>query len=248
MYKNKENQILDLLKVEKYIRISSLASKLNMSPSTVRRELVLLEKKGLVNKKHGGVTLSESNNFNPNFALRTHQNVLEKKIIDLKAIKLIKEGDVIFLDSSTSAYFMSEYLSEFSNITVITNGIDTLSQLAVSNVRAYSTGGLVSKENPSSLVGEQSLEFIKKIRANVCFFSCQSLSPDGKIYDCYLQENYIRKQMIENSETSVFLCDSNKFNRTSSYLLCDIDDVDVLITGKDVKDYFTKPIKAKVIF
>ena len=248
MYKNKQAQIIELLKKNKYMAVNEISEQLNISPSTIRRELTALEKKNLAIRTHGGVRLADSNNYTPDFALRIHQNVLEKKIIDLKALKLIKDGDVIFLDGSTSAYFIAEYLSEFSNLTVITNGIDTLSLLAHNNVTTYSTGGCVSKENSSVLVGEQTLESIKNIHANIAFFSCQALSRDGKIYDCYLQENYVRKQMMKNSDKTVFLCDSNKLDKLSSYYLCDLNEIDILVTNKDVTDYFNKKITTQIIF
>ncbi|MBE5737197.1 MAG: DeoR/GlpR transcriptional regulator [Clostridiales bacterium] len=248
MYKNKQAQIIELLQKNKYMAVNEISEQLNISPSTIRRELTALEKKNLAIRTHGGVRLADSNNYTPDFALRIHQNVLEKKIIDLKALKLIKDGDVIFLDGSTSAYFIAEYLSEFSNLTVITNGIDTLSLLAHNNVTTYSTGGCVSKENSSVLVGEQTLESIKNIHANIAFFSCQALSRDGKIYDCYLQENYVRKQMMKNSDKTVFLCDSNKLDKLSSYYLCDLNEVDILVTNKDVTDYFNKKITTQIIF
>ena len=248
MYKNKQAQIIELLQKNKYMSVSDISEQLNISPSTIRRELTALEKKNLAIRTHGGVRLADSNNYTPDFALRIHQNVLEKKIIDLKALKLIKDGDVIFLDGSTSAYFIAEYLSEFSNLTVITNGIDTLSLLAHNNVTTYSTGGCVSKENSSVLVGEQTLESIKNIHANIAFFSCQALSRDGKIYDCYLQENYVRKQMMKNSDKTVFLCDSNKLDKLSSYFLCDLNEIDILVTNKDVTDYFDKKITTQIIF
>lgn len=248
MHQKKENEIIDLLKEKMYITVSSLAKTLNVSPSTIRRELTLLEKKGLVVRTHGGVKLAESNNYTPNFSLRVHQNVLEKKIIDLKAIKLIKDGDVVFLDGSTSAYFMAEYLSEFSNLTVITNGIDTLSLLAHKNVNAYSTGGIISKENSSVLVGEHAIEFVKGVHANIAFFSCQALNKNGNIYDCYLQENYVRKEMMKNSDKTVFLCDSNKIDKISSYYLCNVNDVDVLITDKNVSNFFDNEVKTEIIF
>jgi DeoR/GlpR family transcriptional regulator of sugar metabolism len=115
-------------------------------------------------------------------------------------------------------------------------------------VTTYSTGGVVSKDNSSVLVGEQTLESIKNVHANIAFFSCQALSQDGKIYDCYLQENYIRKQMMKNSDKTVFLCDSNKISKTSSYYLCDLNEVDYLVTNKDVTELFDKAITTKIIF
>ena len=83
MHANKEKDIIELLKHKKYMTVLDLSETLNISASTIRRELSQLEKKGLVTRSHGGVKLSENNNSTPNFALRIHQNVLEKKIIDL---------------------------------------------------------------------------------------------------------------------------------------------------------------------
>ena len=93
--------ILDYLEANHYAQITDISQKLYISPSTVRRTLNELQAKGLVTRKHGGVQINNENNYFPSFTFRTHQNVFAKKMIALKAIKLIKEGDVIFLDGST---------------------------------------------------------------------------------------------------------------------------------------------------
>jgi DeoR/GlpR family transcriptional regulator of sugar metabolism len=119
-------KVLEILETQQYASVDELSTVLRVSTSTIRRTLDVLQQKGLVTRTHGGVKINSDNNFSPSFTFRIHQNSFEKKKIALSAIKLIKNGDLIFLDGSTSAFYIAEYLKEFENIRVITNGIDTL--------------------------------------------------------------------------------------------------------------------------
>ena len=235
-----EKEILDILQKEQYADIDTLAQKLFVSPSTVRRKLSALQKKGLVIRTHGGAQLNDDNSFFPSFTFRVHQNGFEKKKMALAAIKLIKNGDLIFLDGTTSAFFIAEYLSEFKNIRVITNGIDTLSLLAKNNITAYSTGGCVQELNRSVLVGNYAKEMIENFHADICFFSARSVYEDGEIYDCFEEENIIRKAMIKHSTRKVFLCDSTKFGKTSLFHLGSLSDVDYIVSNHEVPDFVKK--------
>ena len=234
MIDDQEKNLLTLLQNDENISIDGLAKALYISPSTVRRKLNILQHKGLVTRTHGGARLNNQNSFYPSFTFRVHQNSFEKKQMALAAIKLIKNGDLIFLDGTTSAFFIAEYLTEFKDIRVITNGIDTLSQLAKYNITAYSTGGLVQEQNPSVLVGHYAEQMLANFHANVAFFSAQSVAEDGQIYDCFEEENVIRKAMIRHASKKVFLCDSTKFGRTSPYHLCSLNDVDYIVTNHDL--------------
>jgi DeoR/GlpR family transcriptional regulator of sugar metabolism len=217
MKTTQEKKVLEILETQKYASVDDLARVLCVSTSTIRRTLETLQQRGLVTRTHGGVKINSENNFSPSFTFRIHQNSFEKKKIALSAIKLIKNGDIIFLDGSTSAFYIAEYLKEFDNIRVITNGIDTLSLLSKNHILAYSTGGQVSSENPSVLVGRYAEDMIGKFHADIAFFSAQSMDNDGEIYDCFEEENFIRRTMIKNSKTKVFLCDNTKVGKTSSF-------------------------------
>ena len=236
MKEHQEKEILEFLETTQYATIEDLAAKLFVSPSTVRRKLDLLQKKGLITRTHGGAQLNDDNNFFPSFTFRVHQNSFEKKKMALTAIKLIKNGDLIFLDGTTSAFFIAEYLSEFKNIRVITNGIDTLSVLAKHNVSAYSTGGCIQEVNRSVLVGHYAEEMIKNFHADIAFFSSQSVDNNGEIYDCFEEENVIRKAMIKHASKKVFLCDSTKFGKTSLFHLCSLNDVDYIVSNHSIPD------------
>lgn len=246
--KNKQEQeILNILQSNQYASIDELSQALFVSPSTVRRKLNALQNKGLINRTHGGAQLNDQNNFTPSFTYRVHQNSFEKKKMALAAIKLIKDGDLIFLDGTTSAFFIAEYLSEFQNIRVITNGIDTLSLLAKYGVSAYSTGGYVNKENRSVLIGHYAENMIEKFHADIAFFSAQSVDVNGNIYDCFEDENVLRKAMINNASKRVFLCDSTKFGKTSPFYLCGLNEVDFIVSNHELPDWIEPEHKNKTI-
>ena len=234
------NDILNLLEKEQYVSVENLASALFVSPSTIRRALNELQEKGLVVRTHGGAKISRDNNFAPNFTFRIHQNSFEKKRIALSAIKVIKDGDIIFLDGSTSAFYIAEYLKEFNNVKVITNGIETLSLLSKNGIPAYSTGGQISTENPAVLIGKYAEDTLNNFHANVVFFSAQSLDNDGRIYDCYEDEIFLRRAMIKNAKTKIFLCDDTKIGKTSPYYLCSVKDVDYVASNSDISKIVPK--------
>ncbi len=231
-----ENHILQILQEKKTASIDLLALLTYVSPSTVRRKLESMQTKGLIKRTHGGAILNNEKNFFPSFTFRAHQNSLEKKKIALSAIKLIKDGNLIFLDGSTSAFFIAEYLSEFKNLKVVTNGIDTLSLLSKNNIEAYSTGGVVSPVNRSVLVGHHAVNMIKNLHADFTFFSVQSINSNCELYDCFEDENVLRQEMLAHCTKSVLLCDSTKFNQSSPFRLCSLSEIDYLASDKQVVD------------
>lgn len=247
MSKQIETEIFEILQNKQYANVDELSKLLFTSVATVRRKLNVLQEKGLVLRTHGGAKINDVNNFCPNFSLRIHQNSLEKKKIALAAIKFIKNGDLIFIDGSTSAFFIAEYLSEFKDIKVITNGIDTLSLLSENKITAYSTGGIVSDSNRSALVGQIAQNTVSCMHADVAFFSAHSIDRQGEIYDIFEQENYLRLCMMKNSDKKIFLCDSTKFGTTSPFRLCSLSDVDYIVSNHDVNEYFEKDYSKKII-
>ncbi len=243
-----EKEILEIIQEKQVISVEDISKSLYISPSTVRRKLQKLQDKGLVIRTRGGAKINDSSNFLPSFSFRTHQNSLEKKKIAISATKLIKNGDVIFLDGSTSAFFIGEYLSGFKDIKVITNGIDTLSLLAKNGIDAYSTGGVILKSNNSVLVGDHATSMIEKYHADVTFFSAASVTKDGKIYDIFEEENPIRLAMLRNSTKKVFLSDSTKFGKISSYYICKVSEIDCIVTDKDISNAFSVDKMPEIVY
>ena len=229
------------------VKVTDLARQYNLSASTVRRKLDELEKDGLITRTHGGVKSVEDDLTVTSFATRVHTNVAEKRRIALKAIKLIREGDVIFLDASSTTYFLTEYLTEFSKIKVITNGIDTLAALAAKGISAYSTGGKVSRESPSVLVGQFARNAVYGVHADVAFFSVHGINENGEIFDTNQSCNEITSCMIKCSDKVVCLCDNTKIGKSGAFKVCDVSDVDYVVCDRDVSGSFDLPENVQLI-
>ena len=230
MNKEREKLILEKLVRNKKVTVKEIAKDLYISEPSVRRDLASLEKQNLIKRTHGGAIIEEtalSLNKIP-FVLRELEESDSKLIIAKKAVELINDNDVIFLDASTSAYTMIPFLISKNNVTVVTNGVKALSKLAEYNINTISTGGrLVS--SCLALVGEEAYKTIESINADVAFFSCRGLSDDGFITDIAPDENYVRAKMITHSKKSYLLCTNNRKGEKFFHNLCHERDLDGII-------------------
>jgi len=225
---NRENQYINLLAQKPY-SVKELAEKLFISEPTVRRDLVFLQKKEILSCKRGIVTLKTNSPDQriPLFIRHLEQNEA-KQIIARKAASHIKDGYVIMLDASTTAFHLLPFFTEFKNILVITNGAKTALESASMGIRTICTGGEMTLES-FSYIGPDAELVLKNYNADIAFFSCRGVA-DGIATDNSIMENDLRKIMIKNSKKKFLLCDKSKFEKTYLNTLCNIDDIDGLIT------------------
>ncbi|MBE7037173.1 MAG: DeoR/GlpR transcriptional regulator [Ruminococcaceae bacterium] len=227
---DREKQILEILLKEKRVTVKQLAKALFISEPSVRRDLQSLEKQNLIKRIHGGAVLEEtalSKNRIP-FLIREYEQSSAKAVIAKKAIELIRENDVIFLDASTSCYYLIPFLASKRNITVVTNGVKALTKLAEYSINTISTGGVLVN-SCLALVGEEAYKTIENYNADIAFFSCRGISDDGYLTDIAPEENNIRKMMMRRSKKSYLLCASEKFGKGYFHNLCHKDELDGII-------------------
>ena len=209
----RQNKILELLAAHQALTVEELCGRLYSSGPTIRRDLQILEKNGLLTRTHGGAVLLESSAKDSPAMLRESQNTASKARIADRARALVQDGDTLFLDSSTTACQLAMRLTGFQHLRVITNGLKTADILSeISGVRVYGTGGRL-RENAQSFVGSQALAFIAQFHADLAFFSCRGLHPDGGITDSNEEEADIKKAYIRNAARAVLLCDESKLGR-----------------------------------
>ena len=231
MNKDREKEILEILLKQKNVTVKQLADSLFISEPSIRRDLASLEKQHLIRRIHGGAVLEEtmlSKNKIP-FLIREYEQSSEKVLIAQKAIDLINDNDVIFMDASTSCYYLIPFLSSKRNITVVTNGVKALTKLAEYDINTISTGGTLIN-SCLALVGEEAYKTIETFNADIAFFSCRGISDDGYLTDIAPEENNIRKQMMKNSKKSYLLCASEKFGKKYFHNLCHKDELNGIIT------------------
>lgn len=226
-------QILDFIKEHETISVQQIVNKFFVSEATARRDLSALEATGLVRRIFGGATLIIGSDQQVPLFVRKQENQQEKTLLAEKAVRYIRDGNVIFIDASSSAQHLLPYLQKFKDLVVITNGIITAQLLGEMNIKVYVTGGLLIN-NSSVLVGHDTENFINKLNADVCFLSCKGLNDDGKLTDTSYEETEVRKYYLKNSKKKVILLTSNKIGKTYLHTLCHKDDVDAIITADTI--------------
>lgn len=231
MSKEREKQILELLLKGERVSVKELSERLYISEPSVRRDLASLEKQNLIKRVHGGAVIEKtalSKNKIP-FIIREYEQSSAKALIAENAVKLVQDNDVLFLDASTSCYYLIPLLAEKRNLTVITNGVKALSALAEYGINTISTGGTLIA-SCLALVGEDAYDTIDRYNADIAFFSCRGLTRDGDLTDISPEENNIRRRMIKQSKSAYLLCASDKFNKGYFHILCNKNDINGIIS------------------
>jgi len=226
----REKQILEILLKEKRVTVQQLAKLLFTSEPSIRRDLVSLEQQHLIKRIHGGAVLEEtalSKNKIP-FLIREYEQSSAKTLIAQKAIDLVSDNDVVFLDASTSCYYLIPFLASKQNLTVITNGVKTLAKLAEYDINTFSTGGALIN-SCLVLVGDEACRNIEAFNADIAFFSCRGVSEEGFLTDIAREENIVRKSMIQNSKKAYLLCATEKFGKKYYHNLCHKDAITGII-------------------
>ena len=224
----RQEQILQILEKSKSISVTKLAQLLYVSQPTIRRDLSILEEQGKVQRTHGGVVLRKVSDAEIPLMFREDQNNVSKKAIAERASKLIHNGDVIFLDASSTVSYLIPYLEKFQDIIVVTNSPKTSIRLGEKGIKNYCTGGQLLMHS-IAYVGSEAEKFVANINANLFFFSSRGYTEGGTITDSSEQEVVIKKAMLKNAENSYYLCDSSKKGKKYAFNICDVKDISGII-------------------
>lgn len=230
----RRNQIEQIIIMNKSVLVVDLAKKFDVTTETIRGDLEKLEKQGVLIRTYGGATLVEANEPDMTIQVRDTINYEGKHNIGTRAAKLIKDGETIFLDASTSSLHVARNIKEKRGITVITNAEKVVMELAdCPAIRVICTGGQLEPKN-MSYVGRMTEAMIRKhYYANKFFFSCRGVTLHRGLMESSEAEAEIKKAMMDSSESAIFLCDHKKLGRIGINSISDLSCIDSFIT--DVK-------------
>lgn len=205
---------MDLLRKQSGLSVRELAKALDVSEGTVRNDLNALEGQGKLTRVHGGAVLNENDQFQNNyFRLRSQINLAAKLAIAREAADLVKDGDSILLDASSTIYFFARALSKRSKLRVVTNGFEVARELAQnSSNNVFLIGGIVNNDS-SSVTGLLSERIIEELRIQKAFLSCSGFSLELGMTEVHLAEAQLKRKVIESSQQLYALVDSSKFGQ-----------------------------------
>lgn len=221
----RQNAVLEHLRTHHSATVAELSRMFFISETSIRRDLARLEKAGHIRKTYGGAVLAEGNNTL--LALEARENMLwdEKQIIGQKAISLIQDGDVVFLDSSSTTLAMAEFLGQFNKLTVITHSLKTASSLlAHPHLKVYMAGGLVAP-NLHSCSGALTCGVFEHLYADVAFISPRAIDANGNVYCTAEEEASVRRTILEHAQRRVLLCNIRKLGKHAPFYLCRLNEL-----------------------
>lgn len=231
----RQKRILELLSIEGAVMVSKLSAELGVTEETVRRDLEKLEAKELLRRTHGGALPMDEGSYELSLEKRKALNVEAKQALAHKAVQYIASGDSVFLDASTTTFYMAKEIKSMKNVTVITNSIRVINELSgVDGVKVIAVGGIVS--NNQSLVGAMTENYItENYFADKMFFSSKGIGDNSIILEGNEQECFIKQRMIKNSRIHYYLCDRSKIGRVGYMRLSSFEDIDFLVTDAQIE-------------
>ena len=235
----RQKKILEILDRDGAVWVSKLSAYLEVTEETIRRDLEKLEKQECLTRTHGGAIPIEESTYELSLEKRKHTNKDAKEHLAKEAVKHIATGDTVFLDASTTTFYMSKELKGMKNITVITNSLRVVNELTgVDGIKVISVGGRLS--NNQSFVGSISENMIKEcFVASKLFFSSKGITADAGVLESNEHECGIKQRMIENSSQRFYLCDKSKVGRVGFEKLCGFDKISTIITDAEFDNHFT---------
>lgn len=230
----RRQKIIEKINIDGTVHVSDLSKELDVTEETIRRDLDILDQRNLLARTHGGAVAVE-NNSKAELSFNVREDRLKKYKLEIakKALKLIEEGETIFLDASTTAMYLARQLSSINNLTVITNSIKIMLELIdEDNITVISTGGTL-RSNSFSFVGPLANETVKKYFADKIFASCKGVSTQHGATDSNELEIEVKENMIKQAKEVIIIADHCKLNGVGLAKFAEFDQISKIITDND---------------
>jgi len=225
--------ILEYIQQNHSATVAELSAKFFIGETSIRRDLSKLEKSGFLRKTYGGAILLPANNNVLALEARRHIEEVEKIAIARKATSLINDGDVIFLDSSSTSLAMVPFLKNFNSLSVVTHGIPTaVNLLSFPQIKVYLAGGFI-KSNLQSCNGVFTCAVFSSMQANKTFISPKAVDRLFGVYCSNEEEMNVRNTMLEHSIQAILLCNTTKFDQSAQFHLCELKKFQVIVCDKN---------------
>jgi DeoR/GlpR family transcriptional regulator of sugar metabolism len=229
----RQKKILELLASKDVITIAEFMAEFDISIETVRRDLNVLEKLGIIQKIYGGAKLRELTFSEPPMENRLVDRRLQKEIIGKKCSEFIHDGDCIFIDSGSTTYHIAKNLTNKNNLTIITNSIPVLNELMMMDCEIIIIGGKI-RHNERSVVTYDYLFNFAALNIQKSFICAGGITVRNGISDFNMQEAVTRKIIIERSQEVFVAADSSKFDKDVAINIAALNKISYIITDSQL--------------
>jgi DeoR family transcriptional regulator of aga operon len=235
--------ILDALQREGFVKVTDVASELNVTTATIRNDLKFLEEKKLLFRTHGSASVMNQLTYDMKLTEKEKIRSEEKKRIAQAAYKLIEDNDSIIIGAGSTVFALAEEIKPMDSVTVVTASLKVsilLNELVNTNV--IQLGGTMRK-NSISVIGDYTSRFFNDVTCSKVFLGVDGIDVDFGITNSTIEEAQLNKRMIDASLKTIILADSTKFGKKGFGRICSLDRVDIIITDDGVTDSMAQIIE-----
>lgn len=239
----REQRIISILDSRGEMSVKDLGTILNISVSTLRKQLADMQERKLIIRTYGGVM-----SINPvpdeTFDNKFRKNVNEKRRIATMARTIVKSGDAISLGSGTTVLFLSDLLADLSAAEIYTNSMQAAEHLA-HFLNTHICGGII-RSATGTIIGDEACSFFRNINVDYAFIGCDAIDDNGIVYSANLSVATVESVILQNAKKKYILCDSTKFGIKSVAKITDLSKCTAVITGSE-SQFVTENLKNRGI-
>lgn len=238
--------IVGLAKREGRVDAGALAEQLKVSAETIRRDLTVLERQGLLRRTHGGAIPLQRLGFDPVLVTRASTMVEEKARIGKTAVSYLPAEGSILIDAGTTTAALAESIPSDRSLTVLTGALPTALALAgQENLTVLMPGGAIRARSLCA-VGPWAVRDLSEVCVDTAFMGTNGLSIERGLTTSDQSEAVTKRAMISAARRVVVLCDHSKIGADDFFRFASLSDVDVLITDTDLDADLAEDLSAAV--
>ena len=239
----RRNAILSRLNSEGKVIVADLSREFDVTEETIRRDLEKLDSEGLAKKTYGGAVLNQDLNTDIPFNVRRGTNVeLKQHIAEVLAAQ-IHDGDYLMLDSSSTAIHVAKAIKNRKNITLITNSVEILLEMSdKEGWNILSTGGTL-KKGSLALVGTSAERMIREFHVDMAICSAKGIDIARGVTDSNEKDTEIKRAIFASANRKVLVVDSTKFDKISFVRVCDMQEIDTIVTDRQPSERWMEHLK-----
>ncbi|MBE0683815.1 MAG: DeoR/GlpR transcriptional regulator [Anaerolineales bacterium] len=228
----RRERIQEYLAIHQIVRTVDLCEMLETSEATVRRDLEWLEQKGILERTHGGAILNQRMILEQEYQQRAQHHPEEKRRIGELAASLIVEGDIVFINSGTTATQVLQHIPRNSRITVFTNNVSAVMELGDPGYHYFMTGGEFQSRS-NSIAGRFALDSLGLVYANKTILGVDGISlKHGCTVPTNPEADVVRKMIERTKGQVIVVADHSKWGVVSNFQVANIDEIDKLVSDE----------------
>ena len=236
--------ILTLLKSHGFCTSQFLASELEVSEMTIRRDLAALDKQGKIKRVHGGARILQR--AENGVRLRAELHMLEKKAIAETAVDFVKEGETIFIDAGSTMVELAYALRErnLRHLRVVTHAVAVAAVLTSDEITVVQLGGEIYRAS-GAVTGQQALKFLESSRFDRCFLAASAVNTDFGVSDRHLPEIEVKRAAMQHSSWTALLIDASKWGAQSMLRVASLRELQCVISDENLSQEAHQALRSR---